>query len=288
VENRGNSTATQVYVSASVPGGQITRYQVFADHPYTVHPNTDTSRGYLILALDSLAPGAKIVVYLWGSQVTYSSGGEISIAAVHDKGSAPISTELSSEQQIEDIVDKVLISFKESFTFVASSKKIQDLASALQIQGFNVSLMQIPPSLAFSLTIATITLAFLAWLFLDSVKAALIHGGLAAGICWLLAQDFVVPSTLVILSTIPFFILLVLRVGLIDSLITLFLSLLKVAKHEPVYVDIESGWMLSLSLLFLFFAFVICRIRPEVNQATGYITVGYIAAMASLAFNAPW
>jgi hypothetical protein len=51
VENRGNSTANQVHISAVILWGEITRYDIFADYPYTVHSNTDTSAGYLLLTI---------------------------------------------------------------------------------------------------------------------------------------------------------------------------------------------------------------------------------------------
>jgi hypothetical protein len=287
VENRGNSTANQVYVSASVPGGRITRYQVFADHPYTVHPNTDTSRGYLILALDSLAPGARIVVYLWGSQVTYSSGGEISFAAVHDTGSAPSSTELSSVEQIQDIVDNVLSSLGESFAFVLSNQRIYELASGLKVRDFYVLIPYVPPFLA----ISAIVLAFLAWLFFDPVKAALIHGGLVSGIFWLLVQNFSVPPEIMMLSTVPFFAFFALREGLFSSL-TRIIPLFVTKQEEVLFdFDVKSQWMFSLSVLFLLFGFLLWRgiwpessIWLEIRLETGCITVGYLATMLSLAF----
>lgn len=280
VENRGNSTANQVYVSASVPGGQITRYQVFADHPYTVHQDTDTSRGYLILALDSLAPGAKIIVYIWGSQVTYSSSGKISFAAVHNTGSAPSSTKLSSVDQIQDIVDNVLSSFGESLAFIKSNQKVSELASGLKGRDFYVLIPYVPPFLA----ISAIILAFLAWLFLDSVKAALVHGGLAAGIFWLLVQNFSVPPDIMMWSTAPFFAFFAFREGLF-SLLTRIIPLFLTKREEVLFdFDVKSQWMFSLSALFLLFGFLLWRgIWPEVRPETGYITVGYLAAMLSLA-----
>lgn len=247
VENRGNSTANQVYVTASLPGGRINKYEVFADHPYTVHPNTDISRGYLVLALDRLSPGARITVYLWGSQVEYMQSSRM-FAAVYDAGSAPSTGEPSSEEQIRGFIDMILANFEESLTWIFGD--------------ISIPIPEVPSHLV----ISAITLAVLAWLFLDSVQAALVHGGLVSGMCWLVVPPLDPSTKFMILCTLPFFLLLILRIVAISEM--------------PL--DVESRWMLLLSGLFLFFVLIDALEWAATHEVTDCITAGYLATMLSL------
>jgi hypothetical protein len=253
VENRGNSTANQVYVTASLPGGRINKYEVFADHPYTVHPNTDISRGYLVLALDRLSPGARITVYLWGSRVEYMQSNRM-FAAVYDAGSAPSTGEPSSEEQIRGFIDMILANFEESLTWIFGD--------------ISIPIPEVPSHLV----ISAITLAVLAWLFLDSVQAALVHGGLVSGMCWLVVVPPLYPSTKFMgFCILPFFILIILRI------------LISRIAYSKIYLDAESSWMLSLSILF--FGFVLFDALSEcatTREVTDCITAGYLATMLSL------
>jgi hypothetical protein len=254
VENRGNSTANQVYVTASLPGGRINKYEVFADHPYTVHPNTDISRGYLVLALDRLSPGARITVYLWGSQVEYMQSNRM-FAAVYDAGSAPSTGEPSSEEQIRGFIDMILANFEESLTWIFGD--------------ISIPIPEVPSHLVISAT----TLAVLAWLFLDSVQAALVHGGLVSGMCWLVVPLTVIPSMLMILYTIPFFILIILRIIIIK------------VTHPDIPLGIGTLWMISLSILFLIFIFIDwLDVWTVTHEVTDCITAGYLATILSLEF----
>jgi hypothetical protein len=266
VENRGNLTANEVYVTASVPGGRITKYEVFADHPYTIHPNTDISRGYLVLALDRLSPGARIKVYLWGSRIEYMPSSRM-FAAVYDAGSAPSTEEPSSEEQIRDFVDMIFANLEESVTWIAENvigpEGIRN--HELAFGNISIPIPHVPPHLA----ISAIALAFLAWLFLDSVRAALVHGGLVSGMCWLVVPPVCVPSWLMILCTLPFFLLLTLR---------------KISNRDSP-LDYGSRWMLSLSALFLGFVLVdALGVWMVTRSVTDCITVGYLATMLSLEF----
>lgn len=255
VENRGNSTANQVYVTASVPGGRIDKYEVFADQPYTLHPITDISRGYLVIGLDRLPPGARITVYLWGSQVECLQSNRI-FAAVYDGGSAPSTTQLSSEEQIRDFLDMIVANLEKSSN--------QIIGKVMGSEGIRIP--QVPSYFA----ISAITLAVLAWLFLDSIPAALVHGGLAAGIWWLAVPPTVIPPLFMILCTLPFFFL---------------------AKVRGSPLTTESRAMLALSGMFLVFAFIdmLCGVRTDafvipciVRNVTGIVSAGYLATMLSL------
>jgi hypothetical protein len=176
VENRGNSAANQVYVSASVPSGRISRFSVFADYPYEVHPSSDTSRGYLLITLDKLAPGARVIVYLWGSQNASSESARISFAAVHETGSALHTTELSSSEQIQNIVDEVLISFKLSWDFIVNNEKIRSLVEWGEGDFF------ILPAVPYYLLLAVLAIAVFLWVFSEPIKTAITYGLLVAGI----------------------------------------------------------------------------------------------------------
>jgi len=252
VENRGNSTANEVYVTASLPGGRINKYEVFADHPYTVHPNTDISRGYLVLALDRLSPGARITVYLWGSRVEYMQGNRM-FAAVYDAGSAPSTGEPSSEEQIRGFIDMILANFKESLTWIFGD--------------ISIPIPEVPSHLV----ISAITLAVLAWLFLDSVQAALVHGGLVSGMCWLLVPPLYPSTIFMILCILPFSLPIIIKI-----------ILAKIIKLQ-IYISAESLWMLSLGILFL--AFVLIDASDKLaftHEVTDCITAGYLATMLSL------
>jgi hypothetical protein len=283
VENRGNGTANQVYVTASLPGGRINKYEVFADHPYTVHPNTDISRGYLVLALDRLSPGARITVYLWGSRVEYKQSSRV-FAAVYDAGSAPSTGEPSSEEQIRGFIDMILANFEESLTWIADNvigpEGIRN--HELAFGDISIPIPQVPSHLV----ISAITLAVLAWLFLDSVHAALVHGCLVSGMCWLLVPLTVIPSMFMILCTIPFLLLLALRTGSITLLLKQIVELFFALDWEPPWekpLDVESQWMLSLSVLFLVFILIdALGVWTVTRDVTDCITAGYLATMLSL------
>lgn len=283
VENRGNSTANQVYVTASVPGGRINKYEVFSDHPYTVHPNTDISRGYLVLALDRLSPGARITVYLWGSRVEYMQSNRM-FAAVYDAGSAPSAGEPSSEEQIRGFIDMILANFEESLTWIIDNVIGQEGIHNYELAfgGISIPIPQVPSHLA----ISAITLAFLAWLFLDSVHAALVHGGLVSGMCWLVVPPLFPPTKFMILCTLPFFLLLALRTGSITFLLKQIVDLFFALDWEPPWekpLDIESQWMLSLSVLFLLFVLIDASgARAATRDVADCITAGYLATMLSL------
>jgi hypothetical protein len=255
VENRGNGTANQVYVTASVPGGRIDKYEVFADQPYTIHPITDISRGYLVIGLDRLPPGARIKVYLWASQVECLQSNRI-FAAVYDGGSAPSTTQLSSEEQVRGFLDMIVANLEESSTRI--------IDKVMGSKGIRIP--QVPSYFA----ISAISLAVLAWLFLDSIPAALVHGGLASGIWWLAAPPIVILPLFLILCTLPFFFLVKVR-------------------GSPY--SAESRAMFALSALFLVFALIdmLCGVRTDefvipcvVRDVTGIVTAGYLATMLSL------
>lgn len=76
-----------------------------------------------MLTTGELAPGARVIVYLWGSQNIDSQGAEISFAAVHESGSALRSTERSSTEQIQDIIDQAIASFKLTGDFIVNNEK---------------------------------------------------------------------------------------------------------------------------------------------------------------------
>jgi hypothetical protein len=256
VENRGNSTAEHVYVSASLPGGQIKRYEVFADYPYTETQNTDTSRGYLLLGLERLSPGARITVHLWGSRGELVQSSRV-FAAVYDAGSAPGTEELSSEERIRGFIDEILTNLEESRDWVIDKTLGPEEGRDHQLTFGDISIPipQIPSHLA----ISAITLGFLAWLFLSPTPTALVHGGLVSGICWLTVSPTVIPSKFMVLCTLPFFLL-----GL---------------RKEP-----KSRSMLSLSGLFLLFILIdAIGIWPTTRDVTDCITAGYLTAMLSLA-----
>ncbi len=264
VENRGNSTANQVYVTTSVPGGRIDKYEIFADHPYTVHPNTDVSRGYLVLSLDRLSPGAKITIYVWGSRVENGLSGRM-FAAVYDAGSAPITEEPSSEEQIRNFTDMLLANLAESLALVKEKvigpEGIRN--NELAFGDISVSIPQIPSHL----TISAITLAFLAWLFLDSARAALVHGGLAFGICWLIVPLIVIPSKYMFLSTLPF----------------IFFIILKKVSLGRGSIGYKSRWILALSGFFWLFILVnAIGVWSITREVTDCVTVGYLATVLSL------
>jgi hypothetical protein len=269
VENRGNSTANQVYVTASLPGGRINKYEVFADHPYTVHPNTDISRGYLVLALDRLSPGARITVYLWGSQVEYMQSNRM-FAAVYDAGSAPSTGEPSSEEQIRGFIDMILANFEESLALIADKVIGPEGIRNHELAFGDIS---IPiPEVPSHLVISAITLAVLAWLFLDSVQAALVHGGLVSGMCWLVVVPPLYPSTMfMIWCILPFLIILILRI------------VISRVAYSKIYLNAESLWMLSLSILFLIFVLIDALSEcATTREVTDCITAGYLATMLSL------
>jgi hypothetical protein len=283
VENRGNSTANQVYVTASLPGGRINKYEVFADHPYTVHPNTDISRGYLVLALDRLSPGARITVYLWGSQVEYMQSNRM-FAAVYDAGSAPSTGEPSSEEQIRGFIDMILANFEESLALIADKVIGPEGIRNHELAFGDIS---IPiPEVPSHLVISAITLAVLAWLFLDSVQAALVHGGLVSGMCWLLVPPLDPSTRFMILCTVPFFLLLALRTGSIILFLKQIVELFLARDWKPPVkkpLDTESWWMLSLSVLFLVFVLIDASGKLAfTHEVTDCITAGYLATMLSL------
>jgi hypothetical protein len=266
VENRGNSTANEVYITVSVPSGQITKYGVFADHPYSVHPNTDVSRGYLMLALDRISPGGRVEVFLWGSGIEHVPITEI-FAAVHDTGSAPRRGEPSSEEQIRSFVDVILANFEKSLDWakenIIGSEGIRN--HELTLGKISIPIPQIPSHLVTS----TVALAFLAWLFLDTTRAAIIHGALVAGLWWLLVPTVVIPSWVMLLCTLPFFLILALR---------------KISNQE-FPLDYQSRWMLWLSALFLVFIIIDAPgFLAAARSVADCITLGYLMTMLSLEF----
>jgi len=186
-------------------------------------------------------------------------------AAVYDAGSAPSTGEPSSEEQIQGFIDMILANFEESLTWIADNvigpEGIRN--HELAFGDISIPIPQVPSYLV----ISAITLAVLAWLFLDSVHAALVHGCLVSGMCWLVVPLTVIPSMFMILCTIPFF---------------LFLTLRKVAIPE-MPLDVESQWMLSLSVLFLVFILIdALGVWTVTRDVTDCITAGYLATMLSL------
>lgn len=251
VENRGNTTANQVYISASLLGRRITKYEVFADQPYTVHSSTNTARGYLMLALDRLPPGARVVVYLSATPSEYGQSSK-TFAAVYDAGSAPRSDEPSSREQIQGMVTTVATSFQDSFTWATAKVIGPD-----EIR--NIRIPTIPPHLA----ISAIALAVLAWLFQDPAHAALTHGGLAAFLVWGLVPPIIIPWQVMLACTTPFFLLVLLRIKELDNF----------------------GHRVMLAMTCLFFVFGVLDATgnvPPIHEVTDWVTVGYIVTMLSL------
>lgn len=264
VENRGNVAAETVYVTASLPGGEIFKYEVFADYPYTVHSNTDLSRGYLVLAFDRLPPRARVKLYLREYEI-HKIQGELSFSAVHDQGAAPKTNGLSSEEQIRNFVNSILDNLEKSFAMVIDEVFGPEGTEGQELTLGNVSIQldEIPRHLL----ISTVTLAFLAWLFLEPIQYALVHGILAYGLIWLIIPPIIIPAWVMFLCTVPFLVIVISR---------RYIS----GQSSPRQRD---EWVISLSALFLCFVIVdtlgIWRLTRDITDC---VTVGYVIAMLSL------
>ena len=283
VENRGNSTAKEIYISVSVPSGRISRYNIFADYPYLVHQSSSTSQGYLMLTTGELAPGARVIVYLWGSQNIDSQSAEISFAAVHASGSALRSTERSSTEQIQDIVDQAIASFKLTGDFIVNNEKIRNLRG-VNNQGIYFIIPPIPSYVA----IVAFTIAFLAWVFLEPVKTAIIYGVIVVGIYWLTVENiYLLPSYLIIASlSVMVFLLIASRSSRqrISRVVRREGNSSMEQSSSVIEINDQVKWMYVLSItvavigiVFLFIPF------PIAYQATGYISIWYGATIISLA-----
>jgi hypothetical protein len=286
IENRGNSTADQIYVSAKIPSGRITRYKVYSDFPYNIHPSTNPSEGYLLLTLEHLAPGANVTVYLWGARSIYSGDIEVSFSAVHTTGSSPKSTSLSSSDQIKATADKVITSFQNSILFIKQNEKVHNLVSGNGPQGAKFILPSIPSFLA----ITAFVIAFLAWLFLDSVKTALVHGAIASGTYWLSVDNFFIPPWTIMTVTVPVFLYFFLREGLVGFFVNRILSV--VFKRGgglgelalELTIDRDNWWRFALSSLVLVIGVLLqFGIWTTIHQTASFLAIGYIVAMLSLA-----
>lgn len=191
IENRGNSDARNVFISLSIPNGNINRLEVDAPDKYVMVNVNGKSRQ--AIEMPRLSPGAEVKILLWGdyfSQVIQPRYEEIVRTSVSfDGGVAEEREERTALEEIRnlgDLLQSGLTAIYEQFNQEINTKRIETLiVSTLPALGvYDIS--QIENSESFSAALIAIAmLGFGAWLFFRREWAGLTIAILIGFTLWL-------------------------------------------------------------------------------------------------------
>lgn len=287
IENQGNSVAESVFISASVPWGRITRHAVYSDYPYTVTPS-ETEQGVLTIELSQLPPDAKVRLYIWGTQPrnieqgsAFPDQANVEFSAVHAMGSAPIGPEQSSSEQIKSTANRILSDLYTSGIFIRDNPQIESTISSLESGELSIPIPDIPIFLA----ISVLTLAVVAWIFLDPIKASLLIGVLGTGAYWLRVANFYLPPNVMIFVSLVVLCILALNEGVIGFITDRFTSLIYKREQSPFFLDFEQrSWLtFVLSIILLIIGIALNNgMLSSTHQLASYYSIAYVLTISAL------
>lgn len=191
-ENRGNTTAQDVFINAMVPNGRITKYRLFSDQPYNLDQGTNLSEGRLRLALPSVPPGGRTTLYLWAAQTHPGPSPVVTFSAVHSKGAALSADRLTPTEELQYPVRLVSESAKQALFDISTQLADRSWPSLALTQGVEFDPSAIPPFVFLPL----VAVILVCWVLLEDFEGAMVVGVVVGGILWVYSSLLVPRDTL--------------------------------------------------------------------------------------------
>jgi hypothetical protein len=186
--NGGNGDANDVYISLTLPNGRITRVQVLSHEPYSAKEDDPTGEAYAI-SLARLAPGAEVVLIVWGTYPGKSLRLDPMVSASFAGGIAESSDRPTSLEEFKDVGARISAGGSEMVSRLYSQMRVVyeqlGVNPPATLTIYNLDSLELGENDVRNALLVSAFIIFASWLFLPKEAAGAVTGIMLGLLLWL-------------------------------------------------------------------------------------------------------